>query len=137
MANMLIPAEERNLTPEEVEALDRRRRRGQLFLVICFQCIIVGTLVTLWAGQDLTYSPGWARPMFYWDAILFTLAAIFGVAGIRLRRGSNDSSATKLHSPNGLPLRGCYQPCTGRQSDSKSQTSLSVAFVTPSGIIPV
>ena len=63
MANMLIPAEERHLTPQEVEALDRRRRRGQLFLVLCFQCIIVGTLVTLWAGQDLAYSPGWARPM--------------------------------------------------------------------------
>jgi hypothetical protein len=90
MANTLIPIEERNLTPEEVEALDRRRRRGQLFLVICFQCIIVGTLVTLWAGQDLTYSPGWARPMFYWDAVLFTLAAVFGAAGLRLRRGSSE-----------------------------------------------
>jgi hypothetical protein len=63
MANMLIPAEERSLTPQEVEALDRRRRRGQLFLVICYQCVIVGTLVTLWAGQDLQYSPGWAHPM--------------------------------------------------------------------------
>lgn len=87
MANTLIPIEERNLTPEQVEALDRRRRRGQLFLVICFQCIIVGTLVTLWAGQDLQYSPGFARPMVYWDAILFTLALVFGLAGIRLRRG--------------------------------------------------
>jgi len=90
MANTLIPVEERSLTPDEVEALDRRRRRGQLFLVLCFQCLIVGTLVTLWAGQDLAYSPGWVRPMFYWDAILFTLAIIFGVAGVRLRRGSNE-----------------------------------------------
>jgi hypothetical protein len=90
MANTLIPIEERSLTPEQVEALDRRRRRGQLFLVICFQCIIVGTLVTLWSGQDLTYSPGWVRPMVYWDAVLFTLAAIFGVAGLRLRRGSTE-----------------------------------------------
>jgi len=90
MANMLIPAEERNLTPAEVEALDRRRRRGQLFLVICLQCVIIATLVTLWAGQDLTYSPGWVRPMFYWDAVLFALAAIFGVAGVRLRRGSTE-----------------------------------------------
>jgi hypothetical protein len=90
MANHLIPAEERNLTPEEVEALDRRRRRGQMFLVLCFQCLIVGTLVTLWAGQDAAYSPGFAHPMLYWDAILFTLAAIFGVTGIRLRRGSNE-----------------------------------------------
>ena len=90
MANLILPAEERTLTPEEVEALDRRRRRGQLFLVICGQCLIVGTLVTLWAGQDLTYSPGWVHPMFYWDAFLFTLAAIFGVTGVRLRRGSNE-----------------------------------------------
>jgi hypothetical protein len=90
MANTLIPIEERNLTPEAVEALDRRRRRGQLFLVLCFQCLIIGSLVTLWAGQDLAYSPGYARPMVYWDAILFTLAAIFGVAGVLLRRGSNE-----------------------------------------------
>ena len=90
MANTLIPIEERTLTPQQVEALDRRRRRGQLFLVLCFQCLIVATLVTLWSGQDLTYSPGWARPMFYWNAILFLLAIIFGIAGVRLRRGSNE-----------------------------------------------
>lgn len=90
MANTLIPVDERNLTPEEVEALDRRRRRGQLFLVLCFQTLIVGTLVTLWAGQDITYSPGWVHPMFYWDAVLFILAAFFGVTGVRLRRGSNE-----------------------------------------------
>ena len=90
MPNLLIPVEERHLNPQEVEALDRRRRRGQLFLVICFQCLIIGTLVTLWAGQDLAYSPGWARPMVYWDAILFTLAAVFGLAGLRLRRGSTE-----------------------------------------------
>jgi hypothetical protein len=90
MANTMIPAAERALTPEQVEALDRRRRRGQLLLVLCFQCIIVGTLVTLWAGQDLTYSPGWAHPMVYWDAILFILAFVFAIAGIRLRRGSTE-----------------------------------------------
>ena len=28
MANMLIPAEERNLTPDQVEELDRRRTWG-------------------------------------------------------------------------------------------------------------
>ena len=90
MANTLIPIEERNLTPEEVEVLDARRRRGQLFLVISVQCLIIACLVTLWAGQDLTYSPGWIHPMFYWDVILFTLATIFGVAGVRLRRGANE-----------------------------------------------
>ena len=90
MANTLIPIEERDLTPQEVEALDRRRRRGQLLLVIAGQCLIIACLVTLWAGQDLTYSPGWVRPMFYWDAVLFTLAFVLGAAGIHLRRGSNE-----------------------------------------------
>lgn len=90
MANTLIPIEERRLTPEQVEALDRRRRRGQLFLVLCFQCLIVATLVTVWSGQDLTYSPGWVRPMFYWNAVLFLLGIVFGVAGVRLRRGSTE-----------------------------------------------
>ena len=90
MANTLLPVEERELTPDQVERLDRRRRRGQLFLVICFQCLIVGTLVTIWAGQDATYSPGMAHPMVYLDVALFTLAAVFGVAGINLRRGSTE-----------------------------------------------
>ena len=90
MANMLIPVEERHLNPEEVEVLDRRRRRGQLFLVLCGQCFIIGTLVTVWAGQDATYSPGWAHPMVYWDALLFTLAVVFGAVGVALRRGSNE-----------------------------------------------
>jgi hypothetical protein len=73
-----------------VEELDRRRRRGHLFLVLCFQCLIVATLVTLWSGQDLTYSPGWVRPVFYWNASLILLAIVFGVAGVRLRRGSQE-----------------------------------------------
>ena len=90
MANTLLPPDERNLTPEQVDLLDKRRRRGQLFLVICFQCIIVSTLLTLWSGQDLTYSPGWVHPMFYWNALTGTLALVFGIAGVRLRRGSNE-----------------------------------------------
>ena len=45
MANTLLPIEERNLTPDEVEALDRRRRRGQLFLVVGFQCLIIAGAV--------------------------------------------------------------------------------------------
>ena len=90
MANILIPVYERELTPDQVEALDRRRRRGQLFLVICFQCLIVSTLLTLWTGQDLTYSPGWIHPVAYWNGTTFALALFFGIAGIRLRRGSNE-----------------------------------------------
>jgi hypothetical protein len=90
MANTLIPIEERILTPDQVTHLDRRRRRGQLFLVISFQCIIVSCLLLLWSGQDSTYSPGWHRPMLFWNAITFTLALVFGLAGIRLRRGLNE-----------------------------------------------
>ena len=90
MANTLIPIEERSLTPAEVEVLDRRRRRGQLFLVISFQCLIVFFIVLLWSGQDATYSPGYVRPMVYWDATMFLLFAFFAAAGVRLRRGSNE-----------------------------------------------
>ena len=90
MANTLLPLEERNLTPEQVELLDKRRRRGQLFLVICFQFLIVGTLVTLWSGQDWTLSPGWTHPMVYWNVAAYVLALVFGLAGLRLRRGSTE-----------------------------------------------
>jgi len=47
LANTLIPIEERTLTPQQVETIDRRRRRGHLLLVLCFQCLIVATLVTI------------------------------------------------------------------------------------------
>jgi hypothetical protein len=90
MANTLLPIEERNLTPDEVERLDKRRRRGQLFLVLCFQSLIVSTLLTLWSGQDFTLSPGWTHPVVYWNAITFTAALVFGITGIRLKRGSNE-----------------------------------------------
>jgi hypothetical protein len=90
MANTLIPVEERTLNPDQVEQLDRRRRRGQLFLVLCLQTFIVGVLVTLWSGQDWTVSPGWTHPMVYWDVAMFLLSLIFGVLGVRLKRGSNE-----------------------------------------------
>lgn len=90
MANMIIPATERNLTADEVEALDRRRRRGQLFLVLGFQFGIIATLVTVWAGQDLTYSPGWHHPVAYWDGLAFLIAFVCLVNGVRLRRGMNE-----------------------------------------------
>ncbi|QHN04874.1 hypothetical protein FTO74_17035 [Granulicella sp. WH15] len=90
MANTLIPVAERSLTPDEVEQLDRRRRRGQLFLVLSFQSIIVSTLLSLWSGQDLTYSPGWAHPVFYWNLTTVILAVVFAINGVRLKRGSNE-----------------------------------------------
>jgi hypothetical protein len=90
MENTLLPLEERKLTPDEVELLDKRRRRGQLFLVLCFQSLIVAVLLTLWSGQDITLSPGFAHPVAYWNAITFTAALVFGVLGVRLKRGSNE-----------------------------------------------
>jgi hypothetical protein len=90
MANTVLHAEERDLSPAQIDRLDRRRRRGQLLLVMGTQFLLIAILVTLWAGQDATYSPGWAHPMLYWDILLFVLAAVSYVAGIRLRRGLNE-----------------------------------------------
>lgn len=90
MANTLLPYVERSLTPGDVEVLDRRRRKGQLFIVIGVQCLIVGLLVTLWAGQDATLSPGWLKPMVLWDSIAFGSAAFMILIGMGLRRGSNE-----------------------------------------------
>jgi hypothetical protein len=90
MSNMLIPAEERTLTPEQVDALDRRRRRGHLLLVIGWQTLIVAVVLTLWSGQDLTYSPGWMHPVFYWNALVALVSATCFVRGIALRRGLNE-----------------------------------------------
>ena len=90
MPNTLLPAEERDLTPAQVDQLDRRRRRGQVLMVISYQFFIIGLLVTLWAGQDATYSPGWHRPMLYWDILLFAVAIGAFVRGWSLRRGINE-----------------------------------------------
>src|SRR5260370_39805120 len=57
MANTLLPLEERNLTPDEVESLDKRRRRGQLFLVISFQCLIFSAFLPLLVHHHFTRSP--------------------------------------------------------------------------------
>jgi hypothetical protein len=90
MANTVLPAEERDLSPAQVDHLDRRRRRGQLLLVMGSQFLLIAILVTLWAGQDATYSPGWAHPMLYWDILLFVLAGVCYVSGVRQRRGLNE-----------------------------------------------
>ena len=88
MPNHLLPAAERNLTPAQVEALDKRRDLGHTFLVIAGQFTLVATVLLLWVGQDLSYSPGWAHPMFYYFLIAITLMMIFGITGLTLRRGT-------------------------------------------------
>ena len=88
MANALLPPEERSLTPDQVEALDRRRDLGHTFLVIVGQFTVIATVLLLWVGQDLTYSPGWAHPMAFYFVIALAIIAVFGVTGLVLRRGT-------------------------------------------------
>jgi hypothetical protein len=87
MANTLLPPEERNLTPDQVEALDKRRDLGHTFLVIAGQFSVIAIILALWVGQDLTYSPGWAHPMAYYFFLALIIIAVFTVAGIILRKG--------------------------------------------------
>jgi hypothetical protein len=90
MANLMIPAEERGLTPDQVEAVDKRRQWGLTFQVIAGQFGFFAVLLTLWSGQDLTYSPGWVHPMFYYNVFTGTLALIFGIYGTYLKRGTQE-----------------------------------------------
>ena len=88
MANTQLPPEERHLTPDQVEALDKRRDLGHTFLVIAGQFTVIATILLLWVGQDLTYSPGWAHPIAYYFALALTIVLVLGVAGVVLRRGT-------------------------------------------------
>lgn len=87
MPNLNIPAEERTLTPAQVEALDKRRQRGLLCQVISGQFTFFAVLLLVWSGQDLTYGPRWIHPMFYYNVLAAVLAVIFGIYGTHLRRG--------------------------------------------------
>ena len=88
MANMLLPPEERNLTPNQVEALDKRRDLGHTLLVIAGQFTVIATVLLLWVGQDLAYSPGWAHPIAYYFAVALGIIAVCGIAGFVLRSGT-------------------------------------------------
>lgn len=88
MANTLLPPEERHMTPDQVEALDKRRDLGLTLLVIAGQFAVIATILLLWVGQDLTYSPGWAHPMAYYFFFALAIIVVCGVAGFLLRRGA-------------------------------------------------
>ena len=88
MANSLLPLEERNLTPDQVETLDKRRDMGHTLLVIAGQFTVIATVLLLWIGQDLSYSPGWAHPMFYYFVIALIIIAVCGLTGLTMRRGT-------------------------------------------------
>jgi hypothetical protein len=88
MANSLLPPAERNLTPDQVEALDKRRDLGHTLLVIAGQFAAIAAILLLWVGQDLSYSPGWAHPIAYYFAVTLIIIAVCAIAGILLRRGA-------------------------------------------------
>ena len=88
MANSLLPPEERHLTPAQVETLDKRRDLGHTFLVIAGQFSAIATVLLLWIGQDLTYSPGWAHPMAFYFCIALAIILVCGVTGLVLRKGT-------------------------------------------------
>lgn len=90
MANLSIPPEERNLTPDQVEQLDNRRRWGLTCQVLAGEFAIFAVLLTLWSGQDMTYSPGSVHPMFYFNMLCVLLALIFWFYGSHLKRGHLD-----------------------------------------------
>ncbi len=88
MANTLLPVEEQNLTPRQVELLDKRRTRGFMLMVISGQFAIISTILLLWLVQDLTYSPGWAHPIAYYFAFSVLVTGFAGMTGAYLRRGA-------------------------------------------------
>ena len=88
MANSLLPPEERNLTPDQVETLDGRRALGHTLLVIAGQFTVIATILLLWVGQDLTWSPGWAHPIAFYFAVVLAIIVVCGAAGYLLRRGT-------------------------------------------------
>jgi nitrate reductase gamma subunit len=88
MANALLAPEERNLTPDQIEKLDGRRDFGHALLVIAGQFAVIATVLLLWVGQDLTYSPGWDHPMAYYFFLCIGAIVVLGLIGLILRRGT-------------------------------------------------
>ena len=88
MPNTLLPVEERDLTPDQVAALDKRRFRGLMLQVMGGILGIMATLMTVWAGQDFTYDPGWIHPMAFYFVIAIGLVSVLGLSGLILRSGT-------------------------------------------------
>ena len=88
MPNMSLPPEERNLTPDQVEALDRRRRTGTLLLTFAGMFTIIAILLTCWVAEDVIYGPGWSRPMLYYFLVSCAIVVVTFITGMVLHRGS-------------------------------------------------
>ncbi len=91
MSHAVTTVSESHLTPDEVEVLDARRRRGHLLLIIGLQTAVVTTLLSvLWVGQDLAQSPGWLHPIAYWAALTGTTSIVCFLWGLKLRSGFHE-----------------------------------------------
>jgi hypothetical protein len=88
MANTLIPAHEQKATPDQIEAIDKRRRWGLACQVIAGQFAFFAVLLSLWSGQDLTYSPHLIHPMAYYNVLAGVTAVVLGIYGSYLKRGA-------------------------------------------------
>ena len=88
MANLSIPLVERNMTPQQIDALELRRRKGALLLTIAGQFTVIATLLCLWAGSDLVWSPTLAKPIDIYLLVAVTIVLVAGSTGVYLRRGA-------------------------------------------------
>lgn len=88
MPNMSLPPDERNLTPDQVDALDKRRRRGSLLLTLAGMFAIIAILLTCWLVQDLQYAPGFSRPMTYYFLAACAIVVVTLISGLYLHRGT-------------------------------------------------
>ena len=88
MTNQLLPPEERLFTSAQVATLDRRRDFGHTLLVMAGQFAAVTLVLLLWVGQDLSYSPERAHPIYYYFLLAVVLSLVLGTTGLFLRRGT-------------------------------------------------
>jgi hypothetical protein len=88
MSNTFLPEDERNLTPDEVALIDKRRNRGMMLMVVSGQFAIITMVLLLWVVQDATYGPGWAHPILYYFLLAILISVTTGISGAYLRRGA-------------------------------------------------
>jgi len=107
MANSLLPPEERNLTPDQVEALDKRRDLGHTLLVIAGQFAVIATVLLLWivAGAGGAYQLA-AAAAFVQALSPSTRASAFGLAqsGLYAVQGLGILAGGALAQAIGAPL---------------------------------
>ena len=112
MANPLLPPEERNLTPDQVEALDKRRDLGHTLLVIAGQFTVIATVLLLLGGTGSYLLAGLGAP----HRLLFCLCAW---SDCDLRRGWH--SAAPGHASHRLKIAcGIEEQRGTRPRDSSS-----------------